>query len=316
MSIIINNSITTIKLSKIIKLDNCNANAELEALAAACVEHGCFYLEVDGSADELIKNSIQEARLFFDMKLEDKLQCNSNISKIGRGYHGLEKNGFSTENSFDIKESFYAGVDIPDTDSRVIAGWPNHGSNLWPDANKAPLFRFSIERHLFLSNCISEILMAAFSRYFHDERLLLVKNRGSMSFIRALNYPISAGTNEMISFHAHTDRGFLSIVAQDNSYGLQVNLKGNGWVNAGSRKSCMFINIGELFSYYTSGFFTACEHRVISSKSVQSRVSLVYFYEPPYDELVCPISNVKTKKSFESIAAGNFIYGNYLTTAI
>jgi isopenicillin N synthase-like dioxygenase len=306
------NTIPKIHYNLINQINSAEANNELKKMAQACESIGCFYLEIDDNDGELLKNSIENVRKFFELPLEKKLYCDSKLSNIGRGYHGLSYNGKSSENIMDVKESFYAGNKLTDLDYRVKNGLPNHGENIWPEESNLPTFRLNFEAHFSKVKIISIFILQKLSVYFNDKRLRIIAENECMSFLRAVNYPSSEKESPLPIFHAHTDRGFFSIISQDENEGLQIDLNNEKWIDVKPLKNTIFINVGELLSYYTSRQFKACRHRVISTNSKQSRISIIYFYDPGYFEIIKPIKNKFNNETFSPVQTGRYIYGDFI----
>ena len=64
--------------------------------------------------------------------------------------------------------------------------------------------------------------------------------------------------------------------------GLQVQ-RGGEWVDAPSVPGAFVVNIGEMLEYATGGYLIATNHRVVSPRYPDDRISVPYFFNPSLD---------------------------------
>ena len=64
--------------------------------------------------------------------------------------------------------------------------------------------------------------------------------------------------------------------------GLQVERDGT-WVDAPPVDGAFVVNIGELLEYATDGYLKATNHRVVSPKAPEERISIPFFFNPALD---------------------------------
>ena len=64
--------------------------------------------------------------------------------------------------------------------------------------------------------------------------------------------------------------------------GLQVERDGE-WVDAPPVPGAFVVNIGELLEYATQGYLIATNHRVVSPKYPDDRISVPFFFNPALD---------------------------------
>lgn len=83
---------------------------------------------------------------------------------------------------------------------------------------------------------------------------------------RLLHYPPQQGDISVkeIGVGAHTDYGFLTILAQDDKGGLQVQNREGEWVNAPPVPGTFIVNIGDLVQTLTTDRYISTMHRVIN----------------------------------------------------
>jgi isopenicillin N synthase-like dioxygenase len=64
--------------------------------------------------------------------------------------------------------------------------------------------------------------------------------------------------------------------------GLQVE-RDSEWVDAPPVPGAFVVNIGELLEHATQGYLTATNHRVVSPKHPDDRISVPFFFNPALD---------------------------------
>lgn len=111
--------------------------AVAERLGEACRESGFFYV-VGHGIDESLQRRLRElSREFFAQDLETKLTIRMALG--GRAWRGYFRVGDElTSGKPDQKEGVYFGAELPADDSRVLAGTPLHGPNLFRIFNYPP----------------------------------------------------------------------------------------------------------------------------------------------------------------------------------
>ena len=101
--------------------------------------------------------------------------------------------------------------------------------------------------------------------------------------IKIVRYP---GTDEPLpqqGVGAHKDSGVLTLLwVEPGRGGLQVERDGQ-WVDAPPVDGAFVVNIGELLEYATGGYLRATNHRVISPKAPDDRLSIPFFFNPALD---------------------------------
>jgi len=84
---------------------------------------------------------------------------------------------------------------------------------------------------------------------------------------------------------AHKDYGFLALLLQDRTGGLQVAAEG-GFIDVPAIANTFVFNVGEMFEVASRGYYRATVHRVVSPPGLTSRVSVPYFFAPRLDARV------------------------------
>ena len=107
---------------------------------------------------------------------------------------------------------------------------------------------------------------------------------------------------------AHTDSGFMTLLAQDGVPGLQARRRDGGWTDVPPHDHALAVNFGQVLERWCSGRIKATEHRVIGTG--QERYSIPFFYEARADAEISPLP-MDDPDSFD-----RFLYGDYLWARI
>ncbi|KAM3147674.1 hypothetical protein pb186bvf_000002 [Paramecium bursaria] len=102
------------------------------------------------------------------------------------------------------------------------------------------------------------------------------------------NYPKHTWSGDEWGVREHTDSGFLTILKQDNSGGLQVKTRDHRWIEAPPVENSFVINIGDMLELWTHGLYRATPHRV-RNQAPNDRLSLPFFFDPNWESTLEPI---------------------------
>jgi isopenicillin N synthase-like dioxygenase len=259
----------------------------------ACRETGFFYVSGHGVPADLISNQFSWTRRFFDLPLDTKLALDMKDSPSRCGYQPIKVQRLDSRDAnaaaapSDLNESYFCGVELPDTDPCAQRGWRSFGHNRWP-AN-LPGFRQqildyqaavrSLGDHILKLIALSLDLPEDWFCPFHD---MPVTN---LRIIKYPPQPQSAQFNQ-IGAGAHTDWGGITLLAQDNSGGLEVRNAAGDWIAATPVPATFIVNIGDLMARWTNGVYNSTMHRVKNKKAGVERYSLAFFYSPRPDAVI------------------------------
>jgi isopenicillin N synthase-like dioxygenase len=82
----------------------------------------------------------------------------------------------------------------------------------------------------------------------------------------------------------HTDYGLLTLLAQDDSGGLQIAAP-EGWIDAPPVPGTFVCNIGDMLDRMTGGWYRSTPHRV-RNLSGHARLSFPFFLDPGFADQV------------------------------
>ncbi|PKP85335.1 MAG: 2-oxobutyrate oxidase [Alphaproteobacteria bacterium HGW-Alphaproteobacteria-2] len=259
----------------------------LSALRRAAREVGFFYLTGHGIAQADFDRVFATARDFFALTEAEKLSVQMVKSPQFYGYNvsGAEL----TRNARDWREQF----DIGPEQAAIPVGldtlpWARLiGPNLWPEALPA-LREVGLDWHRRL-NALAVELLEAFALALEQPRdaLAPIHARGGHARVKLIRYPsVDQGDSDQ-GVGAHKDSGFLTLLAQDDVGGLEVELNGH-WVPATPIPGTFVVNIGEILELCTGGYLRATVHRVISPPKGVERLSVAHFFGADLD-VVAPV---------------------------
>jgi isopenicillin N synthase-like dioxygenase len=252
-----------------------------DELRAATHDVGFFYLTGTGVSPELEARLHRAARDFFALPEEDKLAIENVRSPHFRGYTRI--GGERTQGRVDWREQIDIGPEREAVADPDAPDWARLiGPNLWPAA-QPELRDVVLEWHARLSRVARKLLRAwalalgAEESYFDD-------HFGDPStLIKIVRYPGTSEPEPQQGVGAHKDSGVLTLLwVEPGKGGLQVERDG-AWVNAPSVPGAFVVNIGELLEYATQGYLKATNHRVVSPRLPDDRISVPFFFNPALD---------------------------------
>ncbi|MCG4260641.1 isopenicillin N synthase family oxygenase [Acetobacter senegalensis] len=255
---------------------------------------GFIYLSNHGIDDELVERMRDAVVRFHDLPQEAKDRLL--INRFHRGYIPARSSTLRTSSVAEVtrpnrSDSLMIMHELAQADPAFLRGDPLQGANCWPE-------EFPELRTIALD------YMAALSALGRDMAVALAEALGLLPtwflphfdrptlFLRLLHYPHQGPVTEDAGIGAapHTDYGFITILAQDNSGGLEVQAKNGDWIPAPPIPGTFVMNVGDILSRWSNGRFASTPHRVIN-RSGNRRFSQPFFFDPSMDSVIeCPSS--------------------------
>lgn len=212
------------------------------------------------------------------------------INAFHRGYMGMASSTIVTSTVAKVtrpnmSESLMLMHELPPDDPGLRAGLPMQGPNQWPDwlpGFKPAMLAYvrevdALGRHIVRLIALALGLPATALDHHFDH---------PTTFLRALHYPPQPpAEDEQIGSAPHTDYGIITLLAQDDSGGLQVRPRGGDWIEAPPIPDTYVLNVGDMLQRWTNGRLVSTPHRVIN-RSGGDRYSLPYFLDPSMDTLI------------------------------
>ncbi len=260
-----------------------------DSLNDACLHTGFFFVSNHGIPIELIGRVFRDSRALFDLPVERKEAIHKGRSPANRGYEPLKGQTLEPGSPPDLKEGFYIGEELDDSDPRVRAGRFNQGPNQWPDG--LPAFQDTMTEYFDAMNDLSARIMEALAlalglseEYFADFC------HEPLSTLRLLHYPPQPPNPEPgeKGCGAHTDFGGVTILLLDDNPGLQVwDANREAWLSADPIPGTFVVNLGDMIARWTNDRYRSTLHRVINTSGAE-RYSVPFFYSGnPNHEVTC-----------------------------
>ena len=171
-------------------------------------------------------------------------------------------------------------------DPDLLAGKPLQGPNQWPA--ELPGFRDAVLGYVAAVEQVARRLTAAIALAFDlDEHWFDPHFRRPTTWLRLLHYPPLPDPlpSDLYGSAPHTDYGFLTVLAQDDTGGLEVRARDGGWIPAPPLPGTFVVNVADMLMRWTNGILTSTPHRV-RNVSGRDRYSVPFFFDPSMDTLI------------------------------
>ena len=294
--------------------------AVAEQIQVACRERGFFYVTGHGVPAGLLDQLADASAEFFALPLADKMEIA--MDRGGRAWRGFFPVGAElTSGRPDLKEGLYFGAELPGDDPRVLAGLPLHGRNLFP--RQVPRLGPLVLAYLHALTSVGQAVLVGIAEslgldggyfvtgYTADPTILL----------RIFHYPPSPPKASSWGVGEHTDYGLVTLLAQDDSGGLQIAAP-EGWIDAPPIDGTLVCNIGDMLDRLTGGWYRSTPHRV-RNVSGHGRLSFPFFLDPGFDAEVPPLPHVaaagddgRLRWDGQDLRAFTGSYGDYLLSKV
>ena len=246
-----------------------------EALRGA----GFFAISGHGVPAEVSGTAFAASHGFFNLPMANKARWHIDHSRHNRGFDPIGWQSLDPARPPDLKESFYVGVE-------------HVGPNQWPDEALVPGFRAAVVAYAAAMEALAVRLMRLFeialelpAGYF-DAFM-----RQPICTTRLLHYPPqpALAAPGQIGCGAHTDWGALTLLAQDDAGGLQVQRADGSWLDVQPVPGAFVVNVGDLMQRWTNDRWRSTVHRVVNKVSGRDRWSIAYFFDLDGDVRIEPL---------------------------
>ena len=292
------------------------------AVRSACLDTGFFYVKNHGISQACVDAAFAASKAFFDLPsgVKDKYLADEN----NRGYTPMFEETLDPERQKekgDTKEGYYIGRHCSRTDPE--SALPLHGPNVWPAEADCPGYQPALTAYFDAVTSLGHKLKTVFASSLglapaqFDAPGMFDR---PMLFLRPLHYNGEASNPDQGVFGAgaHSDYGFLTILATDDNAGLQIfDRDAQQWRDVPPRRGCFIVNVGDLLERWSNEAFRSTIHRVITKKGGRDRYSMPFFFEPNFDCSVVPVPQFVSKErpaKHGPITAGAYLLGKYEQT--
>ena len=247
-----------------------------------------------GISSELISNTFQVSKNFFDLPLDVKLKYKYLSPKSNRGYipYGMETHDKTYDSCSDSSLTI-----PPDQKETMDIGYDNNDEifkNNWPDKDiiddsSSNNDDDNIKFHNVLVEYFSlmDKLYLRLMKYIgqglglpDDGEYLVQKCNGKHENLRLLHYPGSAVTNTTTSNNirgnAHTDFGVLTLLVQDEVGGLKVRRSDGEWIDVKPVPNSIIVNVGDMLMRWSNDKLKATLHKVVSPTTTTTTTTTTY----------------------------------------
>ncbi|WP_341894829.1 2-oxoglutarate and iron-dependent oxygenase domain-containing protein [Ferrovibrio terrae] len=270
--------------------DDAACRATAWEIHKACRDTGFFYVAGHGVAEGLVAAQFDWARRFFALPMDVKAALHMKRSRSFAGYEPLAGQTLDAASPPDLKEGFYYTADLPEDDAYVVAGIRGYGGNQWPGDDlpgfDAAGFRRQMQAYHAAMRVLGDRLLSLLARSLDlAPDYFVPMYRKPNAVVRLLHYPPQpeAAQFNQLGAGAHTDWGGITLLAQDDAGGLEVQNTAGEWIVAPPLAGSFVINLGDLVQRWTNDLYRSNMHRVLNRAKVsRDRYSVPFFYTPDH----------------------------------
>jgi isopenicillin N synthase-like dioxygenase len=310
--------IPLIDLSPITNRESSNPKAVqdlADKVGLACKTWGFFTVINHGVPSDIRKKIMEVSRKFFALPLEEKMKAGRGVYNTA-GYH-------NNEHSKDFRDwrevyDFYVndGMSMPashDPDDHEIVHWFTPWPQNFPELRET-CQEYGRECEKLFYNLMELVCLSLglppkrLHGYFEDQA----------SFARLNRYPSCPNPDLVLGNGGHKDPSALTLLAQEDIEGLDVQRKWDGaWVRVKPIPDSFVINVGDVLQVWTNHIYESVEHRAVVN-SEKERYSIPIFFYPSHDVVMKPVDELVNEQNparYSEYNAGKWLnfrmYNNY-----
>jgi isopenicillin N synthase-like dioxygenase len=274
------------------------------AFATAYGETGFGYV-INHGVDPALRAAVFDAsKRFHNLPLETKQAIALDHSH--RGYIAINT---STDVNSDLAEvtkpNQSASIMMMREDAFVDPNTYLSGPNKWPELDG---FRTACEAYITaMSNLGRKLMSLALDSLDITDRSILSAFDTPTIWLRLLHYPPQSpqAPQDLFGSAPHKDFGCLTLLAQDDVGGLQVQTPAGNWVDAPPIQDALIVNVGDMLHRLSNGRLLSTPHRVINA-SGHERYSVPFFFDPHVATHIAPLAGTG-KPIFSPLNFGDFL---------
>lgn len=282
-------------------------------LRATFETYGFAYVANHAVPQALVDGVFAASHAFHALPLDAKLRIKMN--EAHRGYMPFSTSTIVTSSVARVtkpnqSESFMMMHELAPDDPDLLAGKPLQGPNQWPD--ELPGFKPAVLAYNDALEALARRLMRALALGFDLPAEWFDPHfRRPTTFLRLLHYPPLPADAEadLYSSAPHTDYGFITILAQDQTGGLEVRARDGGWIAAPPIPGAFVVNVADILMRWSNDILLSTPHRV-RNVAGRDRYSAPFFFDPSMDCMVEALPGAV--RAGESPRWPTVRYGDYL----
>jgi isopenicillin N synthase-like dioxygenase len=247
-----------------------------QELGNSFVEYGFAIVRDHGIPQDLIDRAEQYSKQFFALPEEVKKKYLIPGSGGARGYTAFGIETAKGATSFDLKEFWHVGRELPAGHKfrDVMA------DNIWPE--ELPGFKDTFLELYDAFDAAGVKVLRAIARFLKvDEEYFTDTVRDGNSVMRLLHYPAQTEpTGNHIRASAHEDINTITLLLGAEEAGLELKTKDGRWIPVSPKPGELVINIGDMLQRLTNGVLRSTSHRVVNpapDRASHARYSMPYF---------------------------------------
>ena len=283
----------------------------VENFADAYGRTGFGYIINHGVDPALLDAVFSASAQFHALPLDEKMK--TALNQNHRGYIPINTSTDVNSKLADVKKpNQSASFMMMREDSTEDADVYLSGPNQWPELDG---FRNALTAYNTAMSDLGRKLMrvALLATGANPDDFLTAFDQPT-TWLRLLHYPPSPALapENLYGSAPHCDFGCLTLLAQDDVGGLQVQTPAGNWVDAPRIEGSFVVNVGDMLHRLSNGKLMSTPHRVIN-RSGRERYSCPFFFDPHVSANIAPLSGTGAPK-FDPITFGDFLRGE-LTAA-
>lgn len=252
-------SLPVIDMSALTGVDPAARRAAVDALRAASLDHGFFYLVGHRIAEARLAGILAQARALFALPEADKRAIAGN-AQGARGYALMGGRTTGGALQAPLKEEYYLGREGTGAEP-----------NRWPavlDGFRPAMLAYLDDLHRVAAQLMGGFALSLDLPEDHFDAFCT----DPIAALRLVRYSAEAE-----GAGPHADFGSLTFLLQDEIGGLQVHDRDRDvWIDAAPMRGSFVVNVGNLFERWTNGRYRSSVHRVVNRAGVE-RFSAPFF---------------------------------------
>lgn len=273
---------------------------------AAYSEIGFGAVVNHGISNTLLADLFNASKKFHALPLETKMQIA--LSSQHRGYIPINTSTDVNSKLADVKqpnlsESFIIMREDASDSIPVKTGAYLAGPNQWPALSGfREILTEANEQFSIVARKLLEVTCVALG--VKPSRLMPVFSCPT-SWLRLLHYPPQPSSKDLYGSAPHTDFGCLTLLAQDNVAGLQVQTSNGDWLDVEPDREALIVNVGDMLHQWSNGILKSTPHRVVNRSGLE-RYSCAFFFDPYVDTIISPLEECIANEQSSRFAPVHF----------